>query len=108
MERLGELSGPDAAAFINSLTCLDLTKFAGKYEAKVPPIEISIEIVGGLLKAIVPGQPVYTLTPVSSARFRIEGAPAGFFVQFERADGKVKSMTVEQGQGVSLTLAPKQ
>jgi CubicO group peptidase (beta-lactamase class C family) len=102
--------GPDPADTTAGvkLSEADLTKFAGKYEAKVPPIEISIEMVGGLLKAIVPGQPVYTLTPVSSARFRIEGAPAGFFAQFEMADGKVKSMTVEQGPGVSLVLMPKQ
>ena len=52
--------------------------------------------------------PLYTLAPVSSARFRIEGAPAGFFVQFEMADRRVKSMTVEQGPAVSLTLLPKQ
>ena len=86
----------------------DLSKFAGKYEAKVPPIEISIEMVGGLLKAVVPGQPVYTLTPVSPTRFRIEGAPAESFVGFEMAQGKVKSLTIEQGANVSFTLSPKQ
>ena len=77
--------GPDPADKTASvkLSEADLTRFAGKYEAKVPPIEISLEMVGGLLKAVVPGQPVYTLTPVSTTRFRIEGAPAGFFVQFE-------------------------
>ncbi|HLF82769.1 MAG TPA: serine hydrolase [Blastocatellia bacterium] len=102
--------GPDPAdtAAGVKLSEADLSKFAGKYEAKVPPIEISIEMVGGLLKAVVPGQPVYTLTPVASARFRIEGAPAGFFVQFEMASGKVKSLTVEQGPGAALTLTPKQ
>lgn len=86
----------------------DLSKFAGKYEAKVPPIEISLEIVGGLLKAVVPGQPVYTLTPISATRFQIEGAPAGYFVQFDIAQGKVKSLTIEQGANVSITLLPKQ
>jgi CubicO group peptidase (beta-lactamase class C family) len=89
------------------LSEMELSKFAGKYEAKVPPIEISLEMVGGLLKAVVPGQPVYTLTPVSPPRFRIEGAPAGFFVQFEIAADKVKSVTVEQGPAVSLKLTPK-
>ncbi|MEK6408637.1 MAG: serine hydrolase [Acidobacteriota bacterium] len=102
--------GPDAADTAPGvkLSEADLNKFAGKYEAKVPPIEISLEMVGGLLKAVVPGQPVYTLTPVSPARFRIEGAPAGFFVQFEMAGGKVKSLTIEQGPAVSFTLLPKQ
>jgi hypothetical protein len=102
--------GPDPADTTPGvkLSEAELSKFAGKYEAKVPPIEISIEMVGGLLKAVVPGQPVYTLTPVSSARFRIEGAPAGFFVQFDMAGGKVKSLTIEQGANVSFTLLPKQ
>jgi len=101
--------GPDAADTTPGvkLSESDLSKLAGKYEAKVPPIEISLEMVGGLLKAVVPGQPVYTLTPMSSTRFRIEGAPAGFFIQFEMADNKVKSMTIEQGPSVSLTLLPK-
>ncbi len=102
--------GPDPADTTAAvkLSEADLSKFAGKYEAKVPPIEISLEMVGGLLKAVVPGQPVYTLTPVAPARFRIEGAPAGFFVQFEMADGKVKNLTIEQGPGMSLKLVPKQ
>jgi len=102
--------GPDPADTTAGLKLseADLSKFAGKYEAKVPPIEISIEMVGGLLKAVVPGQPVYTLTPVSPTRFRIEGAPAGSFVGFEMAQGKVKSVTIEQGSNVSFTLLPKQ
>lgn len=100
---------PDAAAATPGLKLSesDLAKFAGTYVAKVPPIELSVEIVGGLLKAVLPGQPVYTLTAISPTRFRIEGAPAGFFVQFEVAGGKVKSMTIEQGPGVSLVLTPK-
>ena len=101
--------GPDPADTTAAvkLSEADLSKFAGKYEAKVPPIDISLEIVGGLLKAVVPGQPVYTLTPVSPVRFRIEGAPAGFFVQFELADGQVTSVTIEQGPTVSIKLLPK-
>jgi CubicO group peptidase (beta-lactamase class C family) len=102
--------GPDPADTSASvkLSEAELSKFAGKYEAKVPPIELSIEMVGGLLKATLPGQPVYTLTPVSPTRFRIEGAPAGFFAQFEMASGKVRTLTVEQGPGASITLMPKQ
>ena len=91
-----------------SLSEEELKKFAGKYESKTPPVEVSIEIVGGKLKAVVPGQPVYTLVPVAANRFSIEGAPAGFFVQFEMAEGKVKSLTLIQGSGPSLVLLPKQ
>ena len=89
-----------------SMSEADLKKFAGKYE--MPPIEVTIEIVGGKLKAVVPGQPVYTLVPVAANRFQIEGAPEGFFVQFEVAGDKARSLTIEQGAGPKLTLLAKQ
>jgi len=97
-----------AATAATSLSEEELKKFAGKYELKTPPVEVSVEIVGGKLKAVVPGQPVYTLVPVSANRFSIEGAPSGFFIQFEMAEGKVKSLTFIQGSGPSLVLLPKQ
>ena len=50
---------------------------------------------------------MYTLVPVAANRFSIEGAPSGFFVQLEVAEGKVKSLTLIQGSGPSLIL-PKQ
>ena len=86
----------------------ELNVFAGKYAIAAPPIEVSVEMIGGQLKAMVPGQPVFSLVPVSATRFRIDGAPAGFFLQFEMADGKPKSMTIEQGPTVSFKLLPKQ
>ncbi len=95
------------AAAATAMSEADLKKFAGKYEMKTPPIEVSIEIVGGKLKAVIPGQPVYTLVPVAANRFQIEGAPEGFFVQFELAGDKAKSLTVEQGAGPKLTLSLK-
>lgn len=70
--------------------------------------QVTVEIVGGKLKATVPGQPVYTLLPVAANRFSIEGAPSGFFVQFEMAEGKVKSLTLIQGSAPNLVLLPMQ
>ena len=102
--------GPDeakAAAAI-SMSETDLKKFAGTYEMKTPPIEVIIEIVGGKLKASIPGQPVYTLVPVAANRFQIEGAPDGYFVQFDGAGDRAKSLTFEQGAGQKLTLNLKQ
>ena len=90
-----------------SISEADLKRLAGKYEMKTPPIEVSIEMIGGRLKAVVPGQPVYSLVPVSPTRFQIEGAPAGYFVQFDLSDGKVKSVTLIQGAQPSITLMPK-
>jgi CubicO group peptidase (beta-lactamase class C family) len=84
----------------------ELAKFAGVYSLAVPPLEITVELVAGKLKANVPGQPATTLVPVSPVRFKVEGAPAGTFVTFELADGQVKAVEVESG-GAKLTFKPK-
>lgn len=90
-----------------ALSETDLQRFVGRYVLDAPPLEISVELVGGRLKAVVPGQPVYTLVPVAPTRFQIQGAPAGFFIQFDLAEGKVKSLTLEQGPGPKFTFRPK-
>jgi CubicO group peptidase (beta-lactamase class C family) len=91
-----------------TLSEADLKKFTGRYELKSPPLEMSVELVGGKLKAVIPGQPVASLAPVSSDRFTVEGAPVSIFVQFKLADGKVSSLTIEQGSAPPLTFMPKQ
>jgi len=90
-----------------ALSEAELRTFEGAFESKAPPVEISVEMVGGMLKAVVPGQPVYTLVPVAANRFSIDGAPEGFFVQFEKDGGRVKSVTLVQGSGPSFVLLPK-
>lgn len=96
----------EATAGVN-LSEADLQKFVGKYALDSPPIEVSIELVQGKLKAIVPAQPAYTLVPVSADRFRLDGAPDGFFVQFEMTGGKPKNMTLVQGSRPNIVLLPK-
>jgi len=110
IDGLGEFKrAPDKAEPIKGVTLseADLKKFVGKYAAEALPVEVSIESVVGKLKAVVPGQPVYTLIPVAPTRFQIEGAPAGFFVSFELAGDVVKSLKLEQGAAPALTLLPK-
>jgi CubicO group peptidase (beta-lactamase class C family) len=85
----------------------ELKKFAGKYELKEPPVEISIELVGGKLKAMLPGTPGLVLAPVKPTRFKLEGGPAGFFADFDVEDGKVKSMTLTQPSQPKLTFQRK-
>lgn len=85
----------------------DLEKYVGKYALSAPPLEISIELIGSSLKANVPGQPLYTLVPVTADRFRLEGAPDGFFAQFEIVGGKAKSLTLVQGPRPSIVLIAK-
>ena len=91
-----------------ALSEADLRKFTGRYELKSPPLEMSVELVGGKLKAVIPGQPVASLAPVSADRFTVEGAPVSIFVQFKLAEGKVGSLIVEQGSAPPLTFTPKQ
>jgi hypothetical protein len=81
----------------------------GKYESKTPPIEISIEMLGGKLKGVIPGQPVGSLVPVAANRFKVvvEGVPVEIFAEFQMADGRPKALIIEQS-GVKLTLLPKQ
>jgi CubicO group peptidase (beta-lactamase class C family) len=91
-----------------TLSEADLRKFTGRYELKSPPLEMSVEFVSGKLKAVIPGQPVATLAPVSADRFTVEGAPVSIFMQFKLANGKVSGLTVEQGSSPPLTFTPKQ
>jgi len=92
-----------------AMTEEDLKKFVGRYELKAPPLELSIEMIGGKLKGVVPGQPVTTLVPIGPERFRleVEGTAVSIFLQFEFSEGKVKSMTLEQG-GMKFNFLPKQ
>lgn len=90
-----------------SLSEEELKKFLGVYELKTPPVEISIEMVGGKLKGVLPGQPTVSLVPVAPTRLQVEGVPIKVFLDFELVDGKVKSMTLEQGSNPKLTFAPK-
>jgi pimeloyl-ACP methyl ester carboxylesterase len=85
----------------------DLKKFAGKYAAEAPPVEVSIEVSGGKLKTILPMQLSFPLIPLTPTRFQLEGAPPGFFLSFEVDGDAVKSMKLEQGAAPALTLLPK-
>jgi hypothetical protein len=76
-------------------------------QAEAPPVEVSIEIVGGKLKAVLPGQLSFVLMPVAPTRFQIEGGPPGFFLSAEVDGNAVKSLKLEQGAAPALTLLPK-
>ncbi len=84
----------------------ELRKFMGKYESKNPPLEVSIEMVGDQLKGVAAGLPTVALVPLKPTRFKLGGLPADVFLEFELADGKVKSATLEQ-ESVKITLLPK-
>lgn len=85
----------------------ELKAFVGAYESKAPPLEISIEVVGGSLRAVIPGQPVLKLIPQTKTSFAIEGAPEGFRVDFQMEGSTVKSATIVQGPAGSFVFERK-
>ncbi|HUF04404.1 MAG TPA: serine hydrolase [Aridibacter sp.] len=89
------------------MTEAELKALTGTYASEAPPIEISIEIVGGELKVVIPGQPVYTLVPQTKTKFAVKGLPEGFFVEFTKEGNTVKSATFIQGPAGSLVLQRK-
>ncbi|QYO66359.1 serine hydrolase [Leptolyngbya sp. 7M] len=74
---------------------------AGKYRFEAAGFDIDIEWKDEKLLANVPGQPAYTLEKVSGRKYKLLGAPDGFFITF-----RDKELYLEQPQG-NFTL-PKQ
>lgn len=69
-------------------------KEAGKYTFAAAGFDIEIKSVDGNLVAIVPNQPTYTLEKVEGRRYKLNGAPEGFFITF-----KDDAIYLEQPQG---------
>jgi CubicO group peptidase (beta-lactamase class C family) len=107
LENLSEFTrAPEEPSTVSGITVSesDLKKLVGKYALDTPPIEVRIELIGNSLKANVPGQPLYTLVPVTADKFRLSGAPDGFFAQFEVAGDRAKSLTLVQGPRRNIVL----
>jgi len=84
-------------------------KLTGTFVSEAPALSITVSY-DGELKLTVPGQPVYTLLADSPTRFRMTGAnvPAGFFVEYEMANGIVKTVKlVQPSPRPTLTFVPK-
>jgi CubicO group peptidase (beta-lactamase class C family) len=91
------------------LASADLPRYTGSFAAKSLPVTAEVQVVAGQLKLTVPGQPVYTLVPVTPTRFRLTGedVPPGFFLDYHIADGRVRRVTMVQPEPQpALTLEP--
>jgi CubicO group peptidase (beta-lactamase class C family) len=71
-----------------------LSNEVGTYRLEVAGVDIEIKMENGKLVATVPGQPAYTLENVGERRYKLGGAPDGFFATF-----KDDSLFLEQPQG---------
>jgi CubicO group peptidase (beta-lactamase class C family) len=85
---LGEPAKSGAAAVSGT------EKEAGKYKFEAAGFDMDVQFKDGKLIAVVPGQPVYTLENVGGRRYKLAGAPDGFFVTFKDTE-----LFLEQPQG---------
>ena len=85
------LGNPNANA--NNTTAA-AEKEVGKYRLEAAGFDVEVKMEGGKLVAVVPGQPTYTLENVGGRRYKLNGAPDGFFVTFKDTEAYL-----EQPQG---------
>ena len=88
----------------------DLGKFEGLFVSANPPAQVSIRLQSGRLIAAAlhePGQPSYPLVAVSPTRFRLDGAPPDYMIEFNVSTNGVQGLTVERGKLPTLHLVPQ-
>ncbi len=76
-------------------------KEIGLYNLAAANMDIEVKMQDGKLVAVVPGQPNYILEKVTDRKYKLSGAPEGFFITF-----KDDSAYLEQPQG-NFTLPKK-
>jgi CubicO group peptidase (beta-lactamase class C family) len=88
----------------------ELERYTGTFASSTLPISAEVQLVAGQLKLTVPGQPIYTLVPLTATRFRLtgEGVPSGFFLDYTLAGGRVQRVNLVQPEPQpSVILLPK-
>lgn len=85
------LGNPNAA---NEMASADAQKEVGKYRLQAAGFDIEVKIQDGKLVAVVPGQPTYILERVGDRKYKLNGAPDGFFITFKDSEAYL-----EQPQG---------
>lgn len=78
----------------NQTASTEAQKEVGKYRFEAAGIDFEVKMQDGKLVAVVPGQPTYTLENVGARRYKLSGAPDGFFATF-----KDDALYLEQPQG---------
>ena len=72
------------------LTTNELLRFTGRWAAREQQVTVDVQLVDGALRAILPGQPLYRMVPVTPSRFRLTGPdmPDGYFLDFVLEDAR--------------------
>lgn len=63
-----------------------IEKEVGKYTFTAAGFDLDVQLNDGKLQALVPNQPTYTLERVSGRKYKLRGAPDGFFVTFKDSE----------------------
>ena len=95
-DRAAEVAIPEA----------ELDRFAGTY-AGPDGHEFVVRRRGAALQFVLGEGREFLLTPVGPTRFRIEGAPPGYFVEFQRDGESVTGILLEEGPTERETLKRK-
>jgi CubicO group peptidase (beta-lactamase class C family) len=92
-----------------TLAAADMRKYVGNFRSTAPPMVVTVEEVGGRLRATAAGQPAFTMVPMTATRFKLvrPNLPPGFFLVYTMDGSTVKSVTLEQpSPRPPLTLTP--
>ena len=89
-----------------ALTTAELDRFAGVY-AGANGRELTVRREGTSLRLVMGEDRAALLTAIGPARFRVEGAPPGFFVEFQSEGAAVTGLRMEQGPNDIETMKRK-
>jgi pimeloyl-ACP methyl ester carboxylesterase len=78
------------------LSSADLERFAGVY-AGAEGHELLVRRANGSLQIVLGEGRIFRLAAIGPARFRVEGAPPGFFAEFRREGNTVTAVVLEEG-----------
>lgn len=95
------VGAPKTETTVATGAAVDPATEVGNYTLVAAGVDFTVAMVEGKLKLTVPGQPTYELENVGGRRYKLNGAPAGFFVTFRPVKDKPNQveMFLEQPQG---------
>jgi pimeloyl-ACP methyl ester carboxylesterase len=79
----------------------ELAKLTGSYAATGGQLQLNVRLADGRLKLELPGRPPFVLTAVGPLRFKIEGAPPGFFMTFAPKGSGGMAAALEEGSSTT-------
>lgn len=88
-----------------ALTDAERRRFVGRYTAEQPPVDLSIELLDGTLRAVLPGQPAYRLAALTPTTFTVSGIPIEVSIEFVMQGDRVEKVLLTQ-QGLTFELRP--